>query len=136
MNVFFTDIVSNLKIPLYQSTDFARGIDPITFILEKYKNHPSIKEVKENCYKNHSFNFKTIKRDDVLKKKIKSLDISKISQNSNIATKLIKEYEDFFSDFIIEAPAFTAKNTVVSPNFLVWKFCGKAQFPCSFGRIV
>ena len=23
----------------------------------------------------------------------------------------------------------TAKNTVISPNFLVWEFCGKAQFP-------
>ena len=29
----------------------------------------------------------------------------------------------------------TAKNTVISPNFMVWKFCGKAQFPHSFGRI-
>ena len=29
--------------------------------------------------------------------------------------------------------AFTAKNTVILPNFLVWKFCGKAQFPQSFG---
>ena len=28
----------------------------------------------------------------------------------------------------------TAKNTVISPDFLVWKFCGKAQFPHSFGR--
>ena len=28
----------------------------------------------------------------------------------------------------------TAKNTVISPTFLVWKFCGKAQFPHSFGR--
>ena len=28
----------------------------------------------------------------------------------------------------------TAKNPVISPNFLVWKFCGKAQFPHSFGR--
>ena len=27
------------------------------------------------------------------------------------------------------------KNTVISPNFLVWKFSGKAQFPHSFGRI-
>ena len=24
------------------------------------------------------------------------------------------------------------KNTAVSPNFLVWEFCGKAQFPHSF----
>ena len=29
----------------------------------------------------------------------------------------------------------TAKNTVISPNFMVCKFCGKAQFPHSFGRI-
>ena len=25
-------------------------------------------------------------------------------------------------------------NTVISPNFMVWKFCGKVQFPHSFGR--
>ena len=33
---------------------------------------------------------------------------------------------------------FTAKNTVISPDFLVWKFCGKAQFPqiVSFRKIV
>ena len=28
----------------------------------------------------------------------------------------------------------TAKNTLIPPNFLVWKFCGKAQFPQSFGQ--
>ena len=30
---------------------------------------------------------------------------------------------------------FTMKNTVISPDFLVWKFCGKAQFPHSFGKL-
>ena len=25
-----------------------------------------------------------------------------------------------------------AQNTIISPNFLMWKFCGKAQFPHSF----
>ena len=29
----------------------------------------------------------------------------------------------------------TAKNSVISPNFLVWKFCGKTQFLHGFGRI-
>ena len=29
----------------------------------------------------------------------------------------------------------TAKNTPISPNFLVRKFCGKAQLSHSFGRI-
>ena len=32
------------------------------------------------------------------------------------------------------ALGFTAKNTVTSPDFLVWKFCGKTQFLHSFGR--
>ena len=30
--------------------------------------------------------------------------------------------------------SITAKNTVTSPDFLVWKFCRKTQFPHSFGR--
>ena len=34
----------------------------------------------------------------------------------------------------VRSPLFTAKNTLISPNFLVRKFCGKAQFPHSFGR--
>ena len=29
----------------------------------------------------------------------------------------------------------TAKNTVISPNVMVWKFCGKAQFLHSFDEI-
>ena len=29
----------------------------------------------------------------------------------------------------------TMKNIVISPNLLAWKFCGKGQFPHSFGRI-
>ena len=28
----------------------------------------------------------------------------------------------------------TTKNTIISPNFLAWKFCEKTQFPHSFGR--
>ena len=29
----------------------------------------------------------------------------------------------------------TVKNTIISPSFLVWAFCGKAQFTHSFGQI-
>ena len=29
----------------------------------------------------------------------------------------------------------TEKNTVISSDFLVWKFCGKTQFPHSFGQL-
>ena len=34
-----------------------------------------------------------------------------------------------------ERGTVTEKNTVISANFLVWKFCGKAQFLHSFERI-
>ena len=81
-NTFFTDIVSSLKIPPYQDADFARGIvgsDPITFILKKYKNHSSIIVINIFCHENKSFNFETIKREDILKK-IKSLDIQNLSK--------------------------------------------------------
>ena len=30
---------------------------------------------------------------------------------------------------------YACKNTVICPNFLVWKFCGKAKFSNSFERI-
>ena len=29
----------------------------------------------------------------------------------------------------------TTKSTIISPDFLVWKFCGKTQFPHSFEKI-
>ena len=34
-----------------------------------------------------------------------------------------------FFDVFSSRNAYTAKNTVIWPNFLVWKFWGKAQFP-------
>ena len=35
----------------------------------------------------------------------------------------------------ILAVLVTVKNTPISDNFVVWKFCGTTQFPHSFGRI-
>ena len=39
---------------------------------------------------------------------------------------------EFLQRFVLN----TAQNTAVSPNFMVWKFCGKVQFPhtrnCAF----
>ena len=36
--------------------------------------------------------------------------------------------------FIFWDISLEPKNTAISPNFLVWEFCGKAQFPNSFVR--
>ena len=48
-----------------------------------------------------------------------------------------KEVACFTADMqrvIVLLKLTTAKNTVISPNFLVWEFCGKAHFPHSFRR--
>ena len=40
-----------------------------------------------------------------------------------------------FNDLLFKFVAnVTGNNAVISPNFLVWKFCGNAQFPGSLGR--
>ena len=98
-------------IPLYQDTHFARGIDPfvgddaIIFILEKYKtyhNHQSIIAIKKFCREHKTFNFETIKGDDILKK-IKYLDRSETSQNGDVPTKMFKENGEFLTGFIYSA---------------------------------
>ena len=48
-----------------------------------------------------------------------------------IYTRLDEKYGDSEDSRL----KLTAKNTVISPNFLVWKFCGKEQFPHNFGQI-
>ena len=45
---------------------------------------------------------------------------------------MVKVIPDFGSSDNMRT--LTAKNIVISPNFLVWKFYGKIQFPHSFGR--
>ena len=40
-----------------------------------------------------------------------------------------------FEKLMIHLYIVTTKNTLITPNFLVWKFCGKGQFKHSVGRI-
>ena len=42
--------------------------------------------------------------------------------------------DSFTLIFIGDSVLITAANTVISPNFVAWKFCGKEQFLHSFGR--
>ena len=59
-----------------------------------------------------------------------SLKIKKWPENLKISWR-----QSLVSSLLSRKKKNTAKNIVVPPNFLVWKFCGKAQYPQSFGRI-
>ena len=51
----------------------------------------------------------------------------------NTAAKL--SYKAFIKKSPGETKRSTAKNAVISPDFLVWRFYGKTQFPHSFRRL-
>ena len=71
--------------------------DPILKILDKYKNHPSIKLIKA---KNNSqfFKFSQIDIEEV-KKSFQSLDPKKTAQKDDIKTNILKKNIDFFAKY-------------------------------------
>ena len=47
----------------------------------------------------------------------------------------LKRFQVFVDSDAAVTATHTTENTEISHNFIMWKFCGKAQFPQSFGRI-
>ena len=95
-------IFSNLSINTNHS--FLRNTedrnDPIGKAITKYKNHPSITSIKkfvENL--DSSFSFQLGPKDKITKT-MKMLDPKKVVQSTDILTKVMKSFSDFFSDYI------------------------------------
>ena len=68
--------------------------DPVLKILDKYKNHASIKliKAKNNC---QIFKFSQIDIEEV-KKSFQSLDLKKPTQKNDIKTSQLKKNVEFF----------------------------------------
>ena len=84
--------------------------DPILKILDKYKDHPSVKLIKT---KNNSqlFRFSQIDIEEV-KKSFQSLDPRKAAQKDDIKTNLLKKHVDFLQNthVIISMIQFVLQN--------------------------
>ena len=84
LNTFFSNVVTNLKIPEHPDFDpNANNInDPILKIIVRYRNHPSILTVGELCKKSQkfSFSFSQVGKKDILEE-IQRLDIKKRVKN-------------------------------------------------------
>ena len=74
MNNFFSAIVQNMKIPQYkeQNPIYAFVSDPAMRVVVKYRAHPGIITIKENCNSSTRFNFSFVDEEDILKE-IKNL---------------------------------------------------------------
>ena len=70
--------------------------DPTLRDILKYKDHPSILAIQNNCKNETKFAFEEM---DLVstEKEIHNLKINKASQSSDIPTKIIKENVDVFA---------------------------------------
>ena len=70
LNNFFSEVATNLKFPQYVHVEDIE--DPVAGAVEKYKNHPSIRLIKENCRnKNNTFRFENVSVREIQKEPIK-----------------------------------------------------------------
>ena len=124
--------VTNLNIPQFNQIDrTSENIsDPVIKAIVKYRTHPSIIAIKENCASKSNFNFSFVDKVDILNE-IKMLQSNKATQNTDIPTKLIKDNADIFAEFIfisldkcIEQSVFPSKLANITP---VHKKIQKAQ---------
>ena len=88
---FFAEVLVNLNITSYESypASIDTNVDPMTNIIEKYKEHPSIVVIKyvAPC---QSFSSQTVDRDKIIKE-IKNFKLFKAIQESDISRKIVKE---------------------------------------------
>ena len=94
-NEYFISIpIKNMpKNPEYESFGSSEE-NPVSSIIKKYQNHPSIKLIKSKN-KSKTFRFSETNIDEI-KKFIKKLDPKKASQKSDISTNVLKKMQ-FFS---------------------------------------
>ena len=77
--------------------------DPLDKIIDKYKNHPSITCINKHMTNSElSFTFQHVTKNQI-SNLIKHLNDKKAVQSTDIPTKLIKEFCDFFSEFIYKS---------------------------------
>ena len=102
-NEFFINIVPNLNITMdhFQNPDFQRTKNPVLNAVNKYKYHPSIAMIKSKIDKQFKVFFTTVEYEDILKK-LKSLKISKGSQQADIPTKILIENCQYFASYFHE----------------------------------
>ena len=79
----------------YESFDSSGG-NPVSNIIKKYQNHPSIKLIKTKS-KSKIFRFRETNTDEI-KKFTEKLDPKKASQKSDMSTNILKELQLFLPD--------------------------------------
>ena len=111
-NEFYVNIVPNLKISMENNfdTEFVKTENPVLNAVNKYKNHPSVIMIKEKIKPIEKFSFFPVQYDDVLRK-IRNIDPSKSSQQTDIPTKILNYKSEYFAGYFHENINFCFENS-------------------------
>ena len=101
LNTFFYNIVSNINLPKYPIPNlyYNKIRDPVLKAIVKYKDYPSIKAIERVPKSVDWFNFSNVEKKEIFQE-IVCLDASKVCQDTDIPTKIIKDNTDIFTDFV------------------------------------
>ena len=105
LNNFFDNAVKELNLSIDQkyinnNTDLS---DPISSLILKYENHPSIIAIKQlNSRDENKFSFNKVTVNDI-ERELKYLNCKKANQKSDILTKLIKENTKNVASVILDS---------------------------------
>ena len=112
-NNFFLKTIDELKIPNISNYKLDNTNNPLKELLRYFENHPSITNIKSKNF-DTNFTFRNNSSSEVIKR-IKTRNVKKASQKSDIPTKIVKLNAGIFGYFICK-------------NF---NYClNKAEFPC------
>ena len=99
MNEFFSNAVSKLDIKGYHTISMNMGQNKIQNVINKFRDHPSILNIKQRIQVNNKFIFTRCNPEDIMKT-INNLNIHKPTTFNNIPVKLIVATSDICSPLI------------------------------------
>ena len=93
-NEFFINTVSNLELSQnsHITNDSEHLVDPVEKAIFKFKDHPSIIEIRKHVKNSNRFSFTNISESDMLKQ-IERLNTKKSGTFGNIPIKMLKEFK-------------------------------------------
>ena len=102
----------DLKISMENNfdTEFVKTENPALNAVNKYKNHPSVIMIKKKIKSIEKFSFFPVQYDDVLRK-IRNLDPSKSSQQTDIPIKILNYNSEYFAGYFHENINFCFENS-------------------------
>ena len=98
-NDYFVNVTKSLEIPDIPAAHTCQNstCDEIDEIIERFNSHPSILVMINQQYKPNKFDFQNIDT-DIISKHITNLSTKKAKPELDIPTKILKEYEQLYSE--------------------------------------